>query len=87
MASGFAVLLITAVAPIALFQGIKFAHGTAGKVTRDLGGMAIGMTPFGALARVLPLAGIPGATRARTRVSNLVKPSLNQIRAHFRPRP
>jgi len=87
MASGFAVLLITAVAPIALFQGIKFAHGTAGKVSRDLGGMAIGMTPFGALARLLPLAAIPGATRARTRVASLVKPSLDQIRAHLRPRP
>jgi len=87
MASGFAVLLITAVAPIALFQGIKFAHGTAGKVTRDLGGMAIGMTPFGSLARLLPLAAIPGATRARTRISSVLKPSLDQIRTRFRPRP
>ncbi len=87
MASGFAVLLITAVAPVALFQGIKFAHGTAGKVTRDLGGMAIGMTPFGALTRLLPLAAIPGATRAKTRVSSLLKPSLDQIRTRIRPRP
>jgi len=54
MASGFAVLLITAVAPIALFQGIRFAHGTAGKVARDVGSMAVGMTPFGTLARLLP---------------------------------
>jgi len=87
MASGFAVLLITAVAPIALFQGIKFAHGTAGKVTRDLGGMAIGMTPFATLARVLPLAAIPVATRAKTRASKLIKPSLDQVRTRLRPRP
>ena len=87
MASGFAVLLITAVAPVALFQGIKFAHGTAGKVTRDLGGMAIGMTPFGALARVLPLAANPRVTRARSRASSLVKPSLDRIRILLRPRP
>jgi len=87
MASGFAVLLITAVAPVALFQGIRFAHGTAGKVTRDLGGMAIGMTPFGTLARALPLAAIPVATRAKTRALSLIKPSLDQIRTRLRPRP
>src|SRR5205085_1399741 len=51
MASGFAVLLITAAAPIALFQGIRFAHGEAGKVTRDLGGMALGVLPIGGTAR------------------------------------
>jgi hypothetical protein len=88
MASGFAVLLITAVAPVALFQGIKFAHGTAGKVTRDLGGMAIGMTPFGALTRLLPLAAAnPRVTRARTRASSLLKPSFDQIRTRLRTRP
>ncbi len=87
MASGFAVLLITAVAPVALFQGVKLAHGTAGKVTRDLGGMAIGMTPFGALARLGPLAAKPGVTRAKSRVSSLLKPSLDQIRTRIRPRP
>lgn len=87
MASGFAVLLITAVAPIALFQGIKFAHGTAGKVTRDLGGMAIGMTPFGAMARWAPLAALPGAASARKRVSSLLRPSLEKIRTRLRPRP
>ena len=87
MASGFAVLLITAVAPIALFQGIKFAHGTAGKVTRDLGGMAIGMTPLGALTRLVPLAALPLAAGTKTRASRLLKPSLDQLRARLRPRP
>jgi len=87
MASGFAVLLITAVAPIALFQGIKFAHGTAGKVTRDLGGMAIGITPFGALARLVPLASNPRVTRARTRASSLLGQSVDRIRTRLRSRP
>lgn len=86
MASGFAVLLITAVAPIALFQGIKFAHGAAGKVTRDLGGMAIGMTPLGALARMLPLAAVPVATRVKSRVVSVLKPSLDQLRDRLRSR-
>jgi hypothetical protein len=86
MASGFAVLLITAVAPVALFQGIKFAHGTAGKVTRDLGSMAVGMTPFGTLARLLPLAAPRGAA-ARKRVTSWLRPSLEQIRTRLRSRP
>jgi len=87
MASGFAVLLITAVAPIALFQGIKFAHGTAGKVTRDLGGMAIGLTPIGAISRLVPLAALPLAARTKKHASSLLQPSLDKIRARLRPRP
>jgi hypothetical protein len=47
MASGFAILLITAISPIALFQGIKFAHGTAGTVTRGWGATAASMIPLG----------------------------------------
>ncbi len=80
MASGFAVLLITAVAPIALFQGIKFAHGTAGKVARDVGGMAVGMTPVGLLARSLPLAVLPLASKARGRLSATVRSGLARLR-------
>ena len=49
MASGFAILLITAISPIALFQGIKFAHGTAGTVARGWGGIAASMIPLGLL--------------------------------------
>ena len=86
MASGFAVLLITAVAPVALFQGIRFAHGSAGKVTRDLGAMAVGMTPFGAIARLAPLAAIPGAATARRRASQLLKPGLERIQSRIRSR-
>ena len=80
MASGFALLLITAVAPIALFQGIRFAHGTAGKVARDVGGMAVGMTPVGLLTRSLPLAALPIALKARRRVSGAVRSRLARIR-------
>jgi hypothetical protein len=70
MASGIAALLITAVAPVALFQGIKFAHGTAGQVARDIGGMAFGMTPIGALTRLAPLAAIPIAGRVKRLVGS-----------------
>ena len=69
MASGFAVLLITAVAPIALFQGIRFAHGEAGKVTRDLGGMALGVLPIAGAARRAGVLLAPLATTARKKAS------------------
>ncbi|HUY74381.1 MAG TPA: hypothetical protein VMW11_07705 [Candidatus Dormibacteraeota bacterium] len=51
MASGFAILLITAISPVALFQGIKFAHGTAGTVARGWGGTAAYMLPIGLATR------------------------------------
>jgi len=69
MASGFAVLLITAVAPIALFQGIRFAHGEAGKVTRDLGGMALGVLPIASAARRSGVLLAPLAAAARKKAS------------------
>ena len=80
MASGFAVLLITAISPVALFSGIRFAHGTAGKVARDVGGMAVGMTPVGALARTLPLAALPMASQAAGRISRTVRSQLGRLR-------
>ncbi len=76
MASGFAVLLITAVAPIALFQGIRFAHGEAGKVTRDLGGMALGVLPIASAARRSGVLLAPLATSARKKAS----PALDSAR-------
>ena len=80
MADGFAVLLITAISPVALFSGIKFAHGTAGRVTRDVGSMAFGMTPVGMLARTLPLAALPMAAKAASRVSRVVRSKLIRLR-------
>jgi hypothetical protein len=50
MASGFAILLITAISPVALFQGIRFAHGTAGNVARGWGGMAVSSVPIASMA-------------------------------------
>ncbi len=51
MASGFAILLITAVSPVAIFAGIKFAHGSASNVARSWGGMAAAAVPISAVAR------------------------------------
>jgi hypothetical protein len=51
MASGFAILLITAISPVAIFAGIKFAHGSAGNVARSWGGMAVSAVPIGAVTR------------------------------------
>ena len=51
MASGFAILLITAISPVALFQGIRFAHGSAGNVARDWGGIAQRILPTAMLTR------------------------------------
>jgi hypothetical protein len=62
MASGFAILLITAISPVALFQGIRFAHGTAGTVTRGWGATAASMIPLGL---VISGAGALLAPRAR----------------------
>ena len=80
MASGFAVLLITAVAPIGLFQGIRFAHGEAGKVTRDLGGMALGVLPIGGAARRAGVLLAPLAIAARKRGSPAVGSALGAAR-------
>jgi len=51
MASGFAILLITAISPIAIFQGIRFAHGSAGTVARDWGGIVQRVLPTATLTR------------------------------------
>jgi hypothetical protein len=80
MASGFAVLLITAVAPIALFQGIRFAHGEAGKVTRDLGGMALGALPIAGATRRAGVLLAPLANAARKRGSPAVGSALDTAR-------
>ena len=51
MESGVAILLIAAFSPVALFQGIRFAHSAASTAARDLGGAAVGMVPSPAAAR------------------------------------
>ena len=80
MASGFAILLITAISPVALFQGIKFAHGTAGSVARGWGGTAAYMLPIGAVTRragglLSPLLGA-----ARGRAAGAIGTGLQRLR-------
>jgi hypothetical protein len=47
MESGVAVLLIAAFSPLVLFQGLRFAHGSAGTVARSLGSGGAGALPIG----------------------------------------
>jgi hypothetical protein len=79
MADGFAVLLITAISPVALFSGIKFAHGTAGRVSRDLTGMAVGMTPVGALTRAAGGLLSPWVGAARRRARGVIGSGLQRL--------
>jgi hypothetical protein len=80
MASGFAVLLITAVAPVALFQGIRFAHGTAGKVTRDLGGMALSALPVAWATRRAGTLLSPLGAVAKARGSSALDSAISSAR-------
>jgi hypothetical protein len=70
MASGFAVLLITAISPVAIFAGIKFAHASAGSVARSWGGMAVAAIPMTAVARRAGAFLQPRLAPARRRASN-----------------
>ena len=72
MASGCAVLLITAISPVALFQGIRFAHGNAGSVARSWGGMAVSMLPLASVARRLGGLIEPNLEPARKRATSAV---------------
>ena len=84
MASGFAILLITAISPVALFQGIKFAHGTAGTVARGWGGTAAYMLPIGLVTRRAGglLSPLTAAAQGRAfRAINAGRQRLNRIRS------
>jgi hypothetical protein len=76
MASGCAVLLITAFSPVALFQGIRFAHGNAGNVARSWGGMAVSMVPLSSVARHASGLLQPLTAPARKRASTLLAAGL-----------
>ena len=80
MASGFAVLLITAISPVAIFQGIKFAHGTAGSVARGWGGTAAYMLPIGALTRRASGLLSPWMGAARGRAAGAIGAGLQRLR-------
>ena len=79
MASGFAILLITAISPIALFQGIKFAHGTAGTVTRGWGATAMSVVPLGLMVSGARSVLAPRTQGLRNRASRAVSASRQRI--------
>jgi len=73
MESGIAILLIAAFSPLALFQGIRFAHGSAGTVVRDLGSAGMGMAPLASLLRTgQRLAGHPSLLSERKEVASAI---------------
>jgi len=80
MASGFAILLITAISPVAIFQGIKFAHGTAGNVARGWGGTAAYMLPIGAVTRGASGLLSPWIGAARGRATGAISAGLQRLR-------
>lgn len=79
MASGFAILLITAISPVAIFQGIKFAHGTAGSVARGWGGTAAYMLPVGAVTRRAGGLVTPWLGAARRRAGGVIGAGLQRL--------
>ena len=73
MSTGIAVLLIAAFAPVALFQGIRFAHHSAGTVVRDLGAAGVGMAPMATALRMGRQAlSHPTVTGGRQRLADAV---------------
>lgn len=79
MASGFAVLLITAISPVALFSAIRFAHGSAGTVARDWGGIAQRALPTRMLTQRGQQLVTPLAKRTAKRAAVLAKPAVAHI--------
>jgi len=80
MASGFAVLLITAISPVAIFAGIKFAHGSAGNVARSWGGMAVASVPLSGVARRASSALQPRFAPARQRAATALSAAVERIK-------
>lgn len=84
MASGFAVLLITAISPVALFAGIRFAHGGAGNVARSWGSMAVATIPVSSMTRRAGALLRPLTAPAGKRAASLTSAAVNRLKA-FRP--
>ncbi|HEY8745315.1 MAG TPA: hypothetical protein VIU62_19675, partial [Chloroflexota bacterium] len=80
MASGFAVLLITAISPVAIFAGIKFAHGNAGSVARSWGGMAMSSVPLSGVAKRAGAYLQPLVGPARLRASKVASAGWQRIK-------
>ena len=79
MASGFAILLITAISPVALFSAIRFAHGSAGTVARDWGGIAQRTLPTRALTQRAGQLLTPLANRTAQKAAVFAKPIAARI--------
>jgi hypothetical protein len=84
MESGVAVLLIAAFSPLVLFQGLRFAHGSAGSVARGLGANGVGAGSFG-VARLgaavrfgKTLTRRPSVVAGRQQVTNAIKSRLGR---------
>ena len=84
MASGIAILLITAISPIALFQGIRFAHGTAGTVARGWGATAASMLPLSLAMNGATALLAPHARATRVRASRAIGTGLQRVRSMWR---
>jgi hypothetical protein len=80
MASGFAVLLITAISPVAIFAGIKFAHGNAGSVARSWGAMAVSSVPLSGVAKRAGAYLQPKMAPARQRASKVASEGWQRIK-------
>jgi hypothetical protein len=77
MESGVAVLLIAAFSPLALFQALRFSHGTAGNITRQLSSAGVGMAPLGSLIRSgQNLARRPTVVARRRQIAGAIKARL-----------
>jgi hypothetical protein len=81
MASGIAILLITAISPIALFQGIRFAHGTAGTVARGWGATAASMLPLSVAMSGATALLAPHARATRVRASRAIGTGVQRVRS------
>jgi hypothetical protein len=80
MESGVAVLLIAAFSPLVLFQALRFAHGTAGTVARDLGSTGLGVAPMAAAVGLgQRLLRHPAATTARREVAAKVRAGAGRL--------
>ena len=80
MSSGIAILLIAAFAPVALFQGLRFAHHSAGSVARNWAGAAVGMAPLSRIGGFAgDLARHPRAHAAVNRVAESVRSRLSSF--------
>ena len=80
MSSGIAVLLIAAFAPVALFQGLRFAHHSAGSVARNWAGAAVGMAPLSRIGGFASdLARHPRAQAAVNRVAESTRSQLSRF--------